>query len=102
MSSNLSARQRRADDCRIGTFYKSLLKQKAKYENYISDIGSPSENGSDAEDAGTGEDGGDVPDGRGGRLLGRRGAVNTEEAADEEEAESKPARKGAAKKASTK
>ena len=68
------------ESCRIGTFYNSLMNQKKKYEGYIEELGSPSENDASGEDAGTGEDGGNdeqpVDDGRG-RSLGRGRSVKT-------------------------
>ena len=62
------------ESCRVGTFYKSLLNQKKKYENYVNELGSPASTRSDSEDASPGADGGN-DDGqlRGGRRSVRRG-----------------------------
>ena len=67
------------ESCRLGTFYNSLLNQKKKYEDYITELGSPAENDADREDAGTGEDGGDdEPADDGGRKpVGRGRSMKT-------------------------
>ena len=68
------------ENCRLGTFYNSLLKQKQKYEDCIQEVGSPVEDDADGEDAGTGEDGGhDEPVDDGGRrsVGGRRRPMKT-------------------------
>ena len=107
------------ENCRLGTFYNSLKKQKQKYEDYITEIGSPAENESHGEVVGTGEDGGVlIDDGGRGRLPRRGGLPVTEEdeeesasveevveptpAAPVEDVEQKPVRRSASKRSSAK